>query len=322
MNELQKEMDIIDSIVVNVEKAVIGKRYELMNVIKGIIAAGHILIEDVPGVGKTTMVKALSKSMDLKYSRIQFTPDLLPSDITGVSIYNQKTNEFEFIKGPIFCNMLLADEINRTSPKTQSALLQVMEERQVTEGEETYDLREPFIVMATQNPIEYEGTFRLPEAQLDRFMMRVTFGYPSEINEVAILKTYKETQPLDDLQPVVGAEEILWLQKRVREIHVAEEIYDYIVKVVSATRNNKLVTLGASPRASLALLRISQANALINNRSYVIPEDVRLNAISVLAHRIRPSSLAKTSNYNAERILEDIIKTLPIPKLEKRKPLI
>lgn len=307
---------IINKIVLNIEKVIIGKEYEIYNILKGIIGNGHILIEDVPGVGKTTLVKALSKSVNLSYNRIQFTPDLLPSDITGISIYNQKSMEFEFKKGPVFCNILLADEINRTSPKTQSALLQVMEEKQVSEGNNTYEMKEPFIVMATQNPVEYEGTFILPEAQLDRFMIKVKLGYPDKMYETKILSTYINDEPLKSLETVADAEDILMIQKKVRQVSASKEIFDYIANIVDATRNNKFLILGASPRASLALLRISQANAYINGRNYVIPEDIRENVYIVLEHRLRSSSLAKSNNYTTRHVINDIMKTLPVPRIK------
>lgn len=307
---------IINKIVLNIEKVIIGKEYEIYNILKGIIGNGHILIEDVPGVGKTTLVKALSKSVNLSYNRIQFTPDLLPSDITGISIYNQKSMEFEFKKGPVFCNILLADEINRTSPKTQSALLQVMEEKQVSEGNNTYEMKEPFIVMATQNPVEYEGTFILPEAQLDRFMIKVKLGYPDKMYETKILSTYINDEPLKNLETVADAEDILMIQKKVRQVSASKEIFDYIANIVDATRNNKFLILGASPRASLALLRISQANAYINGRDYIVPEDIRENVCIVLEHRLRSSSLAKSNNYTTRHVINDIMKTLPVPRIK------
>ncbi|MBU5486055.1 MoxR family ATPase [Clostridium sp. MSJ-11] len=313
------ENEIIKGIVHNVSKVIIGKEFEIYNIIKGIIANGHILIEDVPGVGKTTLVKALAKSINLSYKRIQFTPDLLPSDILGISLYNQKTMEFEFRKGPIFSNIILADEINRTSPKTQSALLEVMEEKQVTEGNETYKLTEPFIVMATQNPIDYEGTFILPEAQLDRFMIKVNVGYPEKKFEKEMLNIYRSEEPLEKIQSVATGEDIVNIQNMVRKIYVSEEVNEYIVNIVEATRNNKSVSLGASPRASLGLLRIAQAWAFINGRDYVIPEDVKENAVSVLSHRITLSSYARVNNLKGEDIVKDIIKALPVPRVKGRR---
>lgn len=310
-----RETKLIESIVDNVEKVIIGKRKEIINIIKGIIGKGHILIEDVPGVGKTTLVKALAKSMNLSYSRIQFTPDLLPSDITGISIYNQRDMQFEFKKGPIFANIVLADEINRTSPKTQSALLEVMEEHQVSEGNNTYKLEEPFFVLATQNPIEYEGTFTLPEAQLDRFMMKVAIGHPSKESEAKILEVYREKDPLSEISAVITIEDILFLQESVRKVKVAKAINEYIVEIANASRKSNYINLGISTRAALALLRVSQATALINGRDYVLPEDVKENAELVLGHRITLSSLARANSYEKESIISDIVKNVPVPKV-------
>jgi len=307
---------IIKNIVYNIEKVIIGKRYEVFNIMKGIIADGHILIEDVPGVGKTTLVKALAKSLNLSYSRIQFTPDLLPSDITGISIYNQGAMEFEFRKGPVFANIVLADEINRTSPKTQSALLEVMEEKQVSEGNNTYKLNKPFFVLATQNPIESEGTFVLPEAQLDRFIIKVRIGYPEKKEEANILKRYRNAEPLNELTSIADANDILELQKKAREVHVSDEINEYIASIADATRNNKYLVLGSSTRASLALLRIAQASALINGRDYVIPEDIRENALLVLSHRVVVSALARANNFDSESVILDILKTVSVPKVK------
>lgn len=307
---------IIKDIVYNIEKVIIGKRYEIYNIMKGIIANGHILIEDVPGVGKTTLVKAIAKSLSLSYSRIQFTPDLLPSDITGISIYNQKNMEFEFRKGPIFANIVLADEINRTSPKTQSALLEVMEEKQVSEGNNTYKLEKPFFVLATENPIESEGTFVLPKAQLDRFIMKVSLGYPDKKDEANILKAYRNKEPLKEIESVAGLSEILELQELCREVHVSDVINEYIAAIVDATRSNKYLVLGASTRASLALLRVSQASALTNGRDFVIPEDIRENALLVLSHRVSVSALARANNYSNELVLKDILKTISVPRVK------
>lgn len=310
-----KNNELINEIVDNVDRVVIGKRNEILDILKGIIAGGHILIEDVPGVGKTTLVKALAKSLNLSHTRIQFTPDLLPSDITGVSIFNPKNLEFEFKKGPVFTNIILADEINRTSPKTQSALLEVMEEKQVTEGNRTYKLSEPFIVMATQNPIELEGTFILPEAELDRFMIKVHIGYPDKTFEAKILEVYRNSQPLDEINSVAEIEDIIMLQKSCREVFASKEINEYIVNIMDATRNNKKLVLGGSIRASLSLLKIAQATALINGRDYVIPEDIKSNVLSVLSHRVTVSSSARANNYNSDNVIMEIIKTIQVPKV-------
>ncbi|NLP27701.1 MAG: MoxR family ATPase [Clostridia bacterium] len=305
----------IEEILSNVEKVIIGKRESIINIIKGIIAGGHILIEDVPGVGKTTLVKALAKSINLSYSRIQFTPDLLPSDITGISIFNQKEMQFEFRKGPIFANIVLADEINRTSPKTQSALLEVMEENQVSESVNTFELEQPFFVLATQNPIEYEGTYTLPEAQLDRFMIKITIGYPDKVSEGQVLALYKNRKPLEELEPVATAEDIIALQKICKEVTVAEEINQYIVNIAEVTRTSALLNLGMSTRAALSLQRIAQASALICGRNYVIPEDVKNNVLLVLAHRLTLSSAARANNYTSEKVIANLLQQVPVPKV-------
>ena len=305
----------IEEILSNVEKVIIGKRESIINIIKGIIAGGHILIEDVPGVGKTTLVKALAKSINLSYSRIQFTPDLLPSDITGISIFNQKEMQFEFRKGPIFANIVLADEINRTSPKTHSALLEVMEENQVSESVNTFELEQPFFVLATQNPIEYEGTYTLPEAQLDRFMIKITIGYPDKVSEGQVLALYKNRKPLEELEPVATAEDIIALQKICKEVTVAEEINQYIVNIAEVTRTSALLNLGMSTRAALSLQRIAQASALICGRNYVIPEDVKNNVLLVLAHRLTLSSAARANNYTSEKVIANLLQQVPVPKV-------
>lgn len=311
-----KEVELIDKIAYNIEKVILGKRLEIYSILKGILANGHILIEDVPGVGKTTLIKALAKSLNLSYNRIQFTPDLLPSDIIGVSIYNQKTMEFEFKKGPIFSNIILADEINRTSPKTQSALLEVMEEKQISESGITYKLREPFLVLATENPIEYEGTFSLPEAQLDRFMIKVNIGYPQSEDEVNILDLYRENNPIEELEAVASEVDIIYLQNKVKSVHVEKELNEYIVKIINATRHNTFIQLGGSIRASLALQRVAQATALINGRDYVIPEDIRVNVMIVLSHRITLTSSARANNYTTEQVISDILRTIQVPKVK------
>jgi MoxR-like ATPase len=309
-------MDKIKLIEKNIEKVIIGKNSVVKNILKAILAGGHILIEDIPGIGKTTLVKALAKSLTLSYSRIQFTPDLLPSDILGISIYNQKEMNFEFRKGPIFANIVLADEINRTSPKTQAALLEAMEEKQVSEGNNIYELKKPFFVMATQNPIEYEGTFNLPEAQLDRFMIKIKIGYPSFEDEITILKNFKVDVPLDKLEAVASIEDVLILQEITRRVKVSDEIYKYIVNIVKETRDSKLFTLGASPRASIALMRISQATAILKGRDYVIPEDVKENAGIVLAHRLILSSYARGQGSNASEALQIMVSTVDPPRLD------
>lgn len=312
---MRNNVELIENIVTNIEKVIVGKQKEIYDIMKGMISGGHILIEDVPGVGKTTLIKAIKESLNLTYSRIQFTPDLLPSDITGISIYNAGTGKFTFNKGPIFSNIVLADEINRTSPKTQSALLEVMEEMQVSEGGITYEVEKPFFIMATENPIEYEGTFSLPEAQLDRFMIKVHLGYPSKMDEAYILNLYRQENPLDKLMPVASKEDIINIQKQVKEIKVNDEINKYIVSIIDATRNHKEIVLGGSTRASLALLRVAQATALIKNRNYVIPEDVKENVKLVLSHRIILTNGSIARGIKAENVLEEILNVVIAPKV-------
>lgn len=306
--------ELIDRIQRNVGKVIIGKDNEIRNIIKGIITEGHILIEDLPGMGKTTLVKSMAKTMDLSFSRIQFTPDLLPSDITGISVYNQKDMSFEFRKGPVFSNIVLADEINRTSPKTQAALLEVMEETQVSEGNTSYKLEKPFVVLATQNPIEYEGTFNLPEAQLDRFIMKMSIGYPSKEDEMEILKNFKEINPLEELKSAVSREDVLTLIEAVKHVKVADEINDYVVRLSNETRNSNLIAMGVSPRASLSLMKLSQANALLNGRDYVIPDDVKENAVLAYSHRIKLSGTARARDLDESDVVRAIVNFVRAPR--------
>lgn len=309
--------ELINKLILNIEQVIIGKRFETTNILKGIIAGGHILIEDVPGVGKTSVVKAIAKSFNLTFSRIQFTPDLLPSDITGVSIFNQKNFTFEFKKGPIFSNIVLADEINRTSPKTQSALLQAMEEKEISEGNTNYKIDEPFMVLATLNPIEYEGTFILPEALLDRFIMKVSIGYLSSSDEKKFLITYKDKNPLEHIKPIASKEDMLLLRKEAAEIFIKDEIYDYIIKICNATRENKMIRLGVSTRGTMALMKVSQVNALFRGRDYVIPEDVKEAVPYVLSHRIILSREAKGEKIGNKAVINDILRTIIVPKVTK-----
>lgn len=306
--------ELIDRIQKNVGKVIIGKDNEIRNIIKGIITEGHILIEDLPGMGKTTLVKSMAKTMDLSFSRIQFTPDLLPSDITGISVYNQKDMSFEFRKGPVFSNIVLADEINRTSPKTQAALLEVMEETQVSEGNTSYKLEKPFVVLATQNPIEYEGTFNLPEAQLDRFIMKMSIGYPSKEDEMEILRNFKEMNPLEDLKSAVTREDVLTLIEAVKRVKVTDEINDYVVRLSNETRNSNLISMGVSPRASLSLMKLSQANALLNGRDYVIPDDVKDNAVLAYSHRIKLSGVARARDLDEKDVVRAIVNFVRAPR--------
>lgn len=302
----------LDRITANIEKVMVGKRREVQYVMVALLCQGHILLEDVPGVGKTTMVRALARSLGCQFRRIQFTPDLLPSDVTGVSVYNQKTGEFEFRPGPIMSQVVLADEINRTSPKTQSALLECMEEGQMTLDGRTHQLPRPFLVLATQNPIEYEGTFPLPEAQLDRFLMRVRLGYPSFEEEKLIVERAKQP-PLDELEQVVGSEAVIALQRDVRKIHVDTSIEDYIVRLVQATRDHKDIYLGASPRGSISLYRTSQALAMIRKRDYVTPDDVKEMAPIVLSHRLIVKPEAQLRGAGAEQLLAEIMTQVRVP---------
>lgn len=308
------ENQTIQRILTNVSKVIVGKDKEIINILKGILSGGHILIEDLPGLGKTTMVKTMAKTMDLSFSRIQFTPDLLPSDITGISVYNQKDMTFEFRKGPVFANLVLADEINRTSPKTQAALLEVMEETQVSEGAVSYLLDEPFVVMATQNPIEYEGTFNLPEAQLDRFIMKISIGYPEKEQEMNILRNFRLVSPLDQLRPAVTRQDILDLMALVRQVEVADAINDYIVRLADETRTNDLLSIGVSPRASLALMRLSQAQALIQGRDYVIPEDVKDNVMLCFPHRVKLSAAGRMKNISETEVIRSILAYVKAPR--------
>ena len=314
---MNNNVEIVEKIINNVGKVIIGKRQNVYEIVKGMIAGGHILIEDVPGVGKTTLIKAIKQSFDLSYSRIQFTPDLLPSDITGISIYNSSTVAFTFNKGPVFSNIVLADEINRTSPKTQAALLEVMEEMQVSEGGKTYELEKPFFIMATENPIEYEGTFSLPEAQLDRFIIKVHMGYPNNKDEAEILSLYRKENPLEELKPVATKADLENLQIAVKDIKVKDDINKFIVKIVDGTRNHRDIFLGGSTRASLALLRISQATALIEGRDYVIPEDVKSSVKLVLNHRIILTNSAAARGAKVEDILDEILSMVMVPKVRE-----
>lgn len=308
-----KVQQFADKLLANLEKVIVGKRQTLELVVIGLLCQGHLLIDDVPGVGKTILARSLAKSLGCAFSRIQFTPDMLPSDVTGVSIFNQVTREFEFRPGPIVAQVVLADEINRATPKTQSALLEAMEERQITVDGITHPLPQPFIVLGTQNPIEYEGTFPLPEAQLDRFLMRIRIGYPELADEIRILELQHLRHPLLDLQPVATAEEVLDAQEAVKTVYVSPAVERYIVELVRATREHSDVYLGASPRGSLGLYRAGQARAAIKGRDYVLPDDIKVLAEHVLAHRIIIQPAARLKDLTAEQILRDILMTLPVP---------
>jgi len=304
----------IEQVVANVEKVIIGKRREVELAFTALLSQGHILVEDVPGVGKTILARSIAKSVGCDFKRIQFTPDLLPTDVTGVSIYNQKSGEFEYRPGPVLTQVLLADEINRATPKTQSALLECMEEHQVTVDGRTYLLPRPFLVLATQNPIEYEGTFPLPEAQLDRFMMQLRIGYPSPADELSILEGQRVAHPIDSLESVIDAPELIRLQAAVRQqVFVDKLIREYIVTIVGATRDHSDVYLGASPRGSLALFRLCQAWASRSGRDYVIPDDVKALAIPALAHRLIISPAARIKGVSGAAIVAEIIDRTAVP---------
>lgn len=308
---------ILQNIITNVEKVIVGKRDVVEKVLVCLISGGHLLIEDTPGTGKTLMVQAIAKSINCSFKRIQFTPDLLPSDITGISVYNQKLGEFEFKQGPVMSNMVLGDEINRTSPKTQSSLLEVMSENQVTCDGVTYKMKSPFMVFATQNPVEYEGTFPLPEAQLDRFMMKISMGYPSEEDELLMMRIYKNDNPLGSIQPVAEPEDIEDIKARVKEIYVDEKLERYILGIIRKTREREEFLLGASPRATLGLYRASQSRAFISGREYVTPDDVKAVVKSVICHRVILKPEWRLKGVNSEMVIEEIIKDMPIPGMGK-----
>jgi MoxR-like ATPase len=301
-----------DKVIANVEKVIVGKHAEVRLALVALLCQGHLLIEDVPGTGKTSLAKAIAKSLGCTFRRIQFTPDLLPSDVTGLSIYNQKTHEFEFRPGPIMAQIVLADEINRATPKTQSALLECMEERQATIDGITYEMPDPFLVIATQNPIEYEGTFALPEAQLDRFMLRIQLGYPLPNEEVRILDEHKTSKPIDDLGEVVTADELQRMQEQVREIYVDAQVSEYIVRLVTATRNHPDIYLGASPRGSLGLYRAGQAYAALMGRDYVIPDDIKALAIPALAHRTIVKTAATVRDVDSTLIIRELLDSVAV----------
>jgi len=309
----EKNTALLKKIVNNVEKVIIGKREAIELAVCSFLCGGHVLIEDMPGVGKTSLVAAMAKSFDCSFRRIQFTPDILPSDITGFSMYNQKTGEFEYYQGAIMSQIILADEINRTSPKTQSSLLEVMEENQVTVDGKTYDVPQPFIVFATQNPIEYLGTYPLPEAQLDRFFMRISMGYPSPEEEARMLNRFRGESPLKSLEAVADAHQLLELQKAVMEVFVDDKINAYIVSIVGATRTHDDVVLGGSPRSSICLFRAAQAWALYHERDYVTPDDVIKVAIPVLEHRLVLKQDARLKKLTSKDVITSATESVKVP---------
>ncbi|MGE0056417.1 MAG: AAA family ATPase [Dehalococcoidia bacterium] len=309
---------IAERIMANVEKVIIGKTAEVRLALVCLMCQGHLLIEDVPGVGKTTLARTLARSTGCSFKRIQFTPDILPSDVTGVSVYNQRTGDFEFRAGPLAAQIVLADEINRATPKTQSALLEAMEEHQITVDGVSRSLPEPFMVMATQNPIEYEGTFPLPEAQLDRFLMRVHLGYPSTTDEVLMMDAQQNRHPIDQLEQITDPTEIASIQSAVKDVYVDPLIKQYIVSLVDMTRQHEAVYLGASPRGSLALYRTAQARALLDGRDFVIPDDVKELAYTTLGHRVIVSPSARVKSITASDIILGCLERVPVPGTRAR----
>lgn len=313
------EDNLMKQIVNNMSKVIVGKDHASKLMVIALASAGHVLLEDVPGIGKTTMAYAMAKSVNLSFNRIQFTPDVLPSDITGFTMYNQKTNEFEYRSGNVMSNVILADEINRTSPKTQASMLEAMEEKQVTVDGNTYPLPKPFMVIATQNPVEYMGTYPLPEAQLDRFLMKLSIGYPSKAEEIDILFRFQNQNPLHTLEPIATIDEINALQEKVRNVTVDDSLAAYIVELVSATRRHEYVTLGCSPRASISLFRAAQASAIYEDRDYVIPDDIKDLAVYVLSHRLQLKQEAIIKKISNENVIYDVLKKVNVPVKQKAK---
>jgi len=310
---VQAISDAARRVIANVERVIVGKHDPVRLALIAVLCEGHILIEDVPGVGKTILTKSIARSIGCTFKRIQFTPDLLPSDITGISMYNQGTREFEFRPGPIMGQFVLADEINRATPKTQSALLEAMEEQQVTVDGVTHRLPTPFLVMATQNPIEYEGTFPLPEAQLDRFMLNISLGYPAPADEVQILGRQQHGHPIDALQQILSADELLQMQRHVRDVHVSQEVREYIVALVAASRTHQHVYLGASPRGSLALFHASQAYAALDGEAAVLPDHIKKLVKPALGHRLIVAPAARVRGITASAVLDEVLAMVPVP---------
>jgi MoxR-like ATPase len=305
--------ELAERIVRNVDKVMVGKTEAVQLAVIALISHGHLLIEDAPGVGKTMLARSLAKSINCSFKRLQFTPDMLPGDITGVTVFNQKSGDFEFHPGPIVAQVVLADEINRATPKVQSALLEAMEERQITVDGVTHKLPSPFHVLATQNPLEYEGTFPLPEGQLDRFLLRINIGYPSQAEEVAIIENQQLVHPIEQISHVVDAADVLMLQETVKKIYVDGLVKQYIVALVEATRHHPSIYLGSSPRGSLALFRAGQAMALLSGRDYVLPDDIKALAIPALAHRALLSSAGQSQGTDSRAFINEILETIPVP---------
>ena len=303
----------------NVEKVIIGKSDEIQLALIALLCQGHVLIDDVPGVGKTMLAKAVAKSLGCRFKRIQFTPDMLPSDVTGVSIYDQSTGRFEFRPGPVMANIVLTDEINRATPKTQSAMLEAMEEHQVTVDGVTHPLDKPFLVLATQNPIEYEGTFPLPEAQLDRFLMRISLGYPSPSDEIRILEAQQYVHPIETIEQVVDARELVEMQERIKDVYVHDSIKEYIVSLVGATRSHPDVYLGSSPRGALAIYRTSQARSALLGRDYVIPDDAKVLALPTLGHRLIVNPAARIKEVDPRTVIKEVLQAVEVPGAPVKK---
>jgi MoxR-like ATPase len=309
-----------NKLLINLEKVIVGKRQTIETIVVGLLCQGHVLLEDVPGVGKTVLARSLAKSLGCSFNRLQFTPDMLPSDVTGVSIFDQSKRVFEFRPGPVFAQIVLVDEINRATPKTQAALLESMEEKQVTVDGVTHALPNPFMVLATQNPIEYEGTFPLPEAQLDRFLLRVRLGYPNPTDEIEILDRQQLQHPIESLESVIAVEELQEVMKEIKKVYVSKPIKRYLVDLVNRTRQSADVYLGASPRGSLALFRTGQAVAALAGRDFVLPDDIKSLAVPVLAHRVIVGPAARLRELSAEKIVEEILENLPVPGGDYQAP--
>jgi MoxR-like ATPase len=317
MPNVQTVAATAEALQTNIARVIVGKAAVVELLIVALLSHGHVLLEDVPGLGKTTLAKALARSLGCSFQRLQFTPDLLPSDITGVNVFNQKTGDFEFRPGPVMAQIVLADEINRASPRTQSALLEAMEERQVTVDGQTRALPHPFLVIATQNPIELEGTFPLPEAQLDRFLLRLALGYPEAADEREILRRFRTAEPLAGLAPVASGEQVAALYTIIRQVHASPAMESYILALVRATRDNPAVALGASPRGALALLRCSQALAAVRGRDFVVPDDVQALVAPALAHRLIPSGQSRLRGKAVSDILREVVDRVPVPVEER-----